>query len=68
MATDAAVIGFERWRDIEDEFFEMPGLTLRQAQERRALTLAIDALLEDLFCGKGRPQATSRLSSELGGR
>jgi hypothetical protein len=52
MATESdASIGLSRWQDIEDEFLEVPGLTRRQALDRRAQRLAVDALLEDLFAG-----------------
>jgi len=64
MPTNAGVIGLDRWRGIEDEWLEMPGLTMRQAHERLALAVAVDALLEDLFRAERRgPQTTSRLSS-----
>jgi hypothetical protein len=57
-----ASIGLSRWQDTEDEFLEVPGLTLRQARQRWAMRLAVDALLEDLFAATaaGRKGSNAR--------
>jgi hypothetical protein len=48
MPTNTATVDFDLLRRIEGGFHEMPGITLAEAQRRWKMSLALEALAEEL--------------------